>query len=36
MTAGPVRPPLMNCTEKDLADLRVVLAAYDDVVARAA
>lgn len=37
MPAGPVRPPLMNCTEKDLADLRTVLEAYRDVVvARAA
>lgn len=33
MPAGPVRPPLMNCTEKDLADLRVILEAYEDVVA---
>lgn len=36
MPAGPVRPPLMNCAGKDLADLRVVLEAYEDVVARAA
>jgi 5-dehydro-4-deoxyglucarate dehydratase len=33
MPAGPVRPPLMNCTEKDIADLRVVLEAYQDVIA---
>jgi 5-dehydro-4-deoxyglucarate dehydratase len=33
MTAGPVRPPLMNCSEKDIADLRVLLEAYTDVVA---
>jgi len=26
--AGPVRPPLTNCTERDLADLRAVLEVY--------
>jgi 5-dehydro-4-deoxyglucarate dehydratase len=33
MTAGPVRPPLMNCSEKDIADLRVLMESYTDVVA---
>jgi len=28
MTAGPVRPPLSNCTEKDIADLRELMAVY--------
>lgn len=29
MPAGPVRPPLCNCTGKDLADLRELLAVYE-------
>lgn len=33
MPAGPVRPPLTNCTERDIADLRILLNAYEDVVA---
>ena len=33
MPAGPVRPPLVDCTEKDVADLRVVLESYSDVLA---
>jgi 5-dehydro-4-deoxyglucarate dehydratase len=33
MTAGPVRPPLVDCTSKDIADLKVVLEAYADVLA---
>ena len=28
MPAGPVRPPLANCTEKDLADLRQLMEVY--------
>ena len=28
MPAGPVRPPLQDCSERDLADLRVVLEVY--------
>ena len=36
MPAGPVRPPLVDCTAHDTADLRVVLEAYSDVLARAA
>ncbi len=36
MPAGPVRPPLVDCTAKDIADLRVVLEAYAEVVATAA
>jgi 5-dehydro-4-deoxyglucarate dehydratase len=32
MTAGPVRPPLCNCTEKDIADLRQLMAVYAEVV----
>jgi len=28
MPAGPVRPPLTNCSERDIADLRVLLGAY--------
>ena len=31
MTAGPVRPPLCNCTEKDIADLRQLMAVYGEV-----
>jgi len=33
MPAGPVRPPLVDCTAQDIADLRVVLEAYSDVLA---
>ncbi len=29
MPAGPVRPPLCNCTAKDVADLRELLAVYE-------
>jgi 5-dehydro-4-deoxyglucarate dehydratase len=37
MRAGPVRPPLVDCTAHDIADLRVLLEAYSDVLtARAA
>jgi 5-dehydro-4-deoxyglucarate dehydratase len=32
MPAGPVRPPLCDCTEKDLADLRQLLEVYADVI----
>jgi 5-dehydro-4-deoxyglucarate dehydratase len=32
MPAGPVRPPLCPCTEKDLADLRQLLEVYADVI----
>ncbi len=35
MPAGPVRPPLVDCTEKDKAELRVLLEAYSDVLAAA-
>jgi len=31
MTAGPVRPPLVDCTAKDIVELRTVLEAYADV-----
>jgi 5-dehydro-4-deoxyglucarate dehydratase len=31
MPAGPVRPPLCNCTEKDIADLRELMAVYTEV-----
>ncbi len=32
MPAGPVRPPLCNCAEKDLADLRQLMEVYADVI----
>ncbi len=32
MPAGPVRPPLCNCAEKDIADLRQLLEVYADVI----
>jgi hypothetical protein len=32
MPAGPVRPPLCECSEKDLADLRQLLEVYADVI----
>jgi 5-dehydro-4-deoxyglucarate dehydratase len=32
MKAGPVRPPLMRCHEKDLADLRQLMDLYRDVL----
>lgn len=32
MKAGPVRPPLMNCREKDLADLRHLMDVYRERV----
>ena len=32
MPAGPVRPPLCNCTEKDVADLRQLMEVYADVI----
>jgi len=31
--AGPVRPPLVDCSEKDLADLRQLMDVYADVAA---
>ena len=31
MRAGPVRPPLMNCREKDLADLRHLMDVYREM-----
>jgi 5-dehydro-4-deoxyglucarate dehydratase len=31
-SAGPVRPPLMNCKPQDLSDLRDMMKVYDDVV----
>ena len=31
MPAGPVRPPLMNCREKDIADLRKLMDVYQDM-----
>jgi hypothetical protein len=33
---SPVRPPLLDCMTKDIADLKVVLEAYADVVAAVA
>jgi 5-dehydro-4-deoxyglucarate dehydratase len=35
MPAGPVRPPLCECTEKDIADLRRLMEVYADVIDRA-
>src|SRR5579884_786073 len=32
MPAGPVRPPLMNCREKDVADLRKLMDIYKDML----
>jgi 5-dehydro-4-deoxyglucarate dehydratase len=32
MPAGPVRPPLSNCTEKDIADLRELMEVYAEVI----
>jgi len=32
MPAGPVRPPLCECAEKDIADLRQILEVYADVI----
>jgi 5-dehydro-4-deoxyglucarate dehydratase len=32
MPAGPVRPPLCNCSEKDIADLRQLMEVYADVI----
>src|SRR6202050_4508126 len=32
MPAGPVRPPLCNCTDKDLADLADLMEVYADVI----
>lgn len=31
MTAGPVRPPLMNCREQDLNDLQKLMEVYQEV-----
>ena len=31
-TAGPVRPPLANCREKDVEDLRRLMEVYQDVI----
>ena len=36
MTTSRVRPPLLDCTAKDVADLKVVLEPYADLVAAAA
>jgi hypothetical protein len=30
MPAGPVRPPLTPCSERDLADLRALMEVYAD------
>jgi 5-dehydro-4-deoxyglucarate dehydratase len=30
--AGPVRPPLADCRESDIADLRALLATWSDVL----
>jgi len=35
MPAGPVRPPLCACTEKDIADLRQLLEVYADAIGTA-
>jgi 5-dehydro-4-deoxyglucarate dehydratase len=35
MPAGPVRPPLCSCAEKDIADLRQLLEVYADVIDKA-
>jgi 5-dehydro-4-deoxyglucarate dehydratase len=35
MPAGPVRPPLCNCAEKDVADLRQLMEVYAAVIDRA-
>lgn len=32
MTAGPVRPPLMNCRPADIADIRELMGVYRDVI----
>jgi 5-dehydro-4-deoxyglucarate dehydratase len=32
MPAGPVRPPLVDCAEKDIADLRVLMESYADML----
>jgi 5-dehydro-4-deoxyglucarate dehydratase len=32
MPAGPVRPPLCDCSEKDIADLRKLMEVYADVI----
>jgi len=32
MPAGPVRPPLCNCSEKDMADLRQLMDVYADMI----
>jgi len=32
MHAGPVRPPLSNCTERDIADLRTLMETYADMI----
>jgi 5-dehydro-4-deoxyglucarate dehydratase len=32
MRAGPVRPPLSNCAERDIADLRTLMEAYADMI----
>ena len=33
-SAGPVRPPLMNCTPQDLSDLRTLMEVYEEVFAK--
>lgn len=35
MPAGPVRPPLTNCTERDIAELRVLMQVYQDKASKA-
>jgi 5-dehydro-4-deoxyglucarate dehydratase len=32
MPAGPVRPPLTNCTAQDIADLKVLMETYADML----
>jgi hypothetical protein len=32
MSAGPVRPPLMNCRPADVADIRELMGVYRDVI----
>ena len=31
MPAGPVRPPLMNTLEKDIADIRALMEVYGEM-----
>jgi hypothetical protein len=32
MVGGPVRPPLMNVREHDIADIRALMDVYKDVI----